>query len=286
MIPPLSIAAQLHALYTRSADSFHRLVTQSTPPAIPPATGPAPPATLDTTAFAPVGDALEGGLQQLFGQLDADPAVQQALRDHTGPDGPDLAGLLRSGAAGAAEFTGSFGLRSVVAGALPHNPWAQSLSWFVAAAATVPLGAGTRRLIGVPEAADPGGLLDATLPSMVFLGVNLLHAFGRHTRYPGGTLAGVAQALGLSALTGLAVGAGRHALVAPGAGTPATPQPVSEAMLQRALLMTPVAAMSLYVFSRSQRGLPLRRVDQLGPLLLLSVVWCLRNHRLAGGPQD
>jgi len=275
MIPLPSAAAHLHALYTRAADGFHRQVTVQAPVSVQQPTE-APP--LDTTAFAPVaGAGIDGELQQLFDRLDADPAVQLELRRHQQPDGFDLAGFLRSGAAGAVGFAATFGLRSVAAGTFPHNPWVQSFSWLLAAAATVPLGAGSRRLTGAPPATERPGLLGDVLPSAVFLGVNLLHLYGGHTKYPGGTLAGVAQALGLSALTGFAVVAASTATGASG-GAATAPQPVDEAMLRRATLVTPVAAMSLYVFSRSQRGLPLRTVDRLGPLLLLSVVWCLRNR--------
>lgn len=280
MIPSLSVASQLHALYVRTAEGFHRQVTSPNQPPLPPPPDPEP---LDTTVFAPADANLDRSLQDMFQRLDTDPAVQQAMRDHQKPDGFDMAAFLRSGTAGAVDFMASFGLRTVAAGAFPANPWVQSLSWFLAAAATVPLGVGTRRLTGAPPAPERAGLLNDTLPSAVFLGVNLLHILGRHTRYPGGTLAGVAQALGLSALTGFAVVAARAATGGGGGGAPVAPQPVAEAMLQRALLVAPVAAMSLYVFSRSQRGLPLRTADRLGPLLLLSVVWCLRNQRPFGG---
>lgn len=282
MIPSLSIATHLHSLYTRVADSFHRQVT---PPAVVSAPLPEDARPLDATAFAPVAHAdLDGDLQALFDRLDADPDVQQGLHEHRRPEGFDLSGFLRSGAAGAMDFAASFGLRSVAAGALPRNPWVQSLSWFLAAAATVPLGVGTRRLTAAPPASERPGLLNDALPSAVFLGVNLLHLYGGHAKYPGGTLAGVAQALGLSALTGFAVVAARAATGADGGGGgPPGSQPVGEAMLRRALLVAPVAAMSLYVFSRGQRGLPLRTADRLGPLLLLSVVWCLRNQRPSAG---
>lgn len=280
MIPSPSIAPRLHSLYTRLAESFHRQVTP-TPTAF--ASQPDEVRRLDTTAFAPVADtSLDGDLQALFDRLDADPAVQQALQEHQGPDGFDLSGFLRSGAAGAIDFAGTFGLRSVAAGAFARNPWVQSLSWFLAAAATAPLSVVSRQLTGAPPAADRPGLLNDVLPSAVFLGVNLLHLYGSHTKYPGGTLAGVAQALGLSALTGLAVVAAKRATGVDGGadnGVRKEPQAISKAMLQRALLVAPVAAMSLYVFSRSRCGLPLRTVDRLGPLLLLSVVWCLRNPR-------
>lgn len=282
MIPPLNIATRLHSFCSRGVESFHRQVAPPDTPCVRPVPPPPELRPVDTQAFAPVAPDLDTGLQALFDQLDADPAVQQALRDHQGRDGFDLPGFLRSGAAGAIGFAASFGLRAAVAGSFPRNPWVQSLSWFLAAAATVPLSDATRQLTGAAPAVEPAGWVTDTLPSAVFLGVNLLHLYGRHTKYPGGTLAGIAQALGLSALTGFSVVAARTAVG--GDGPPRALQPVGEAMLQRALLVSPVAAMSLYVFSRSQRGLPLRTLDRLGPLLLLSVVWCLRNQRLSDRP--
>ena len=282
MIPPLNIATRLHSLYIHGAESFHRQVAPPDTPCVRSVRPPPEQQPLVTTAFAAaVAPDLDTSLQGLFDRLDADPAVQQGLRDHQGPDGFDLPGFLRSGTAGAIGFAASFGLRSAVAGSFPRNPWVQSLSWFLAAAATAPLSNASRQLTGASPAVEPAGWVTDTLPSAVFLGVNLLHLYGRHTRYPGGTLAGIAQALGLSALTGFSVVAARAAVG--GEGPPRAPQPVGEAMLQRALLVSPVAAMSLYVFSRSQRGLPLRALDRLGPLLLLSVVWCLRNERLLDG---